>query len=477
MFFSGGECQSNTRKWRLVVHLVVPLLLSAAALAGAWLKVYSFAAHDMDYGLFSTLLWNFANGNGWHMPLYAGEAREFFLADHLALLVPVWAPFFILFPSPYTLSVLHGLAFAATFFLVPVFVREVWKQRGREDYLPPALFLLLALSFSKGFCGAWWFQSHMTTLVVPFLLAALIALHRKALVWACLFCLMLLLAEERSAVAVFGVGMYAAFITHNRRLGVVLCAFSTLYFFAAVRLIIPFFAGEGYFYNSMIQPLDNLLRKVLFLFVFFLGWYFLPLLGKRAFWAACCALPVLSLSLVSGRETMYRFSYHYQDLPSVFFLAAATLGLLHLWETRWFQKLPRGGMAVLACACLLVSFAENRRSPVRYLMQWRPKPEIARLNAALSKYSQLPPEVKVYAPGGTGVRFSMRKHRHPLTQQTASKHFNSSMVFMAPKQDPHSHPKEQEENVALLLSNPSLALTEQSAELLVFTSVDLLQKR
>jgi uncharacterized membrane protein len=135
----------------------VPLLLSVATLVGALLRVYSFAAHGMDDGLFSNLLWNFANGNSWRMPLYAGEAREFFLADHLALLVPLFAPVFILFPSHYTLSVLHSLAFAATFFLVPVFVREVWKQHGRDDHLPTALFLLLTLSFFKGFCGAWWF--------------------------------------------------------------------------------------------------------------------------------------------------------------------------------------------------------------------------------------------------------------------------------------------------------------------------------
>jgi hypothetical protein len=90
------------------------------------------------------------------------------------------------------------------------------------------------------------------------------------------------------------------------------------------------------------------------------------------------------------------------------------------------------------------------------------------------KYSQLPPEIKVYAPGGTGVCFSMRKHRHSLTQQTATQHFSSSMVFVSPKYDPQSHLKEQEKNVALLLSNPSLVLTVQSSVLLVFTSNDLL---
>ena len=467
-----GPEGSARLKW--TVHLVVPLLLALTSFAAAWLKVYSFKVYDYDYTVFANMLWNFANGNGWLTSLYAGQPRELFLADHLAWLIPVLSPFFVLFPSPYTLSVLHSLSFAATFFLVPFFVREVWKQRGREDYLPAALFLLLALSFSRGFYGAWAYQTHMTTLVMPFLLASLIALHRKALLWAVLFCLLTVLAQERASVALFGVGLYAALVTQHRRLGVVLCVFSSLYFFAAVKLVIPFFAGGGYLYTSTVQPFHAVDKKVFYLLLFFASWYFLPLLGKRAWLASLCALPIVSLNLLSSRDVMYQFTLHYQDLPSVFFLAAATFGLLRLWETGWLQKLPRKGPAFLACACLLLSFADNKRLPIRQLGSWRPNPHIARLNATLSEYSQLPPEIKVYAPVAIGPRFSMRKHRYPLNSQTASQHFSSSMVFVAPKHE--LSPKEQEENVALLLSNPSLVLTQQTPELLVFASADLLKE-
>jgi len=469
----------HSLKW--VVHLGVPLLLSLAGLVVALLLVYSFNVNDYDYSVFANMLWNFANGNGWLTSLYAGEARELFLADHLAWLIPVLSPFFVLFPSPYTLSVVHSLSFAATFFLVPFFVREVWKQRGRDDYLPAALFLLLLLAVSRGFCGAWAYQTHMTTLVMPFLLASLIALHRKALLWAVLFCLLTVLAQERASVALFGVGFYAALVTQHRRLGVALCVFSSLYFFAAVKLVIPFFAGGDYLYTSTVQPFHAVDKKVFYLLLFFASWLFLPLLGKRAWLASACALPIVSLNLLSDRKVMYAFSLHYQDLPSVFFLAAATFGLLRLWETRWLQGLSRRGAALLAGVGLLISCvdsytSDNPKMPLRFLAHWRPSPELFALNATLGTYSQLPPEVKVYASSGIGPRFTMRKHRYVLTPQTASENLHSSMVFIAPKQNMFPFREHTEEMVALLLSNPSWVLTQQTPELLVFASADLLKE-
>ena len=486
MTFFREELGNNTGKLKLFVHLIVPLLLSLTALAGALLKVYGFDPNDWDYGIFSNLLWNFAHGNGWRMSLYEGQARVLFLADHLALLVPLLAPFFILFPSPYTFSVLHGLAFSAVFFLVPFFVREVWKHGGRDDYLPAALFLMLALLNFPGFWRAWSYQSHMTTLVMPFLLASLIALHRKSLVWAVLFCLIVTLAQERASVALFGVGMYALFITKNHRLGLALCIFSTVYFFAAIKLAIPFFSGQGYLYSDAIQPFHDLDRKAWFLSMLFLFWFFLPLIGKRAFLAACCALPLLGLGLVSNREPMYSlFWAHYNDLPSIFFLAAATFGVLRLSEEKWFQQIPRAVVTLLACACLLISFAyfvsigTSRLMPVSFLATWRPDPAIAQLNADLAAYSRLHPDVKVYASSGIGPRLSMRKHRYVLTLEAAEKHFNASMVFIAPNKGMYPY-RSREEIVSLLrflASNQSLRLTKQTSDLLVFTSTDLLTDR
>jgi len=469
----------NTGKGKLIVHLIVPLLLSMMALAGALLRVYSFNVNDYDYAIFSNLFWNFAHDNGWRVSLYEGQARVLFLADHLDLLFPLLAaPFYILFPSPYTYSVLHSLAFTAVFFLVPIFVREVWKQDGREDYLPAALFLLLALSLFRGFCTAWAFQA-TTTLAMPFLLASLIALHRKKLAWVVLFCLLMALTQERASVAVFGVGMYALFITKNYRLGLALCAFSAVYFFTAVKLVIPFFSGQGYMYSSNIQPLHDLDKKAWFLFRFFALWFFLPLLSKRALWAVCCALPLLGLALVSNRLGMYSFQHHYQDLQSIFFLAASTFGLLRLSEARWFRRLPRSVLALLACACLIFAYHNSKSYvPARLLVKWSPKPEIIQLNTELSTYSRLAPDIRVYASSGIGPRFSMRKHRYVLTPEVAARHLSSSMVFVALKQDMYPFKEQADTIVSLLLSNPSLKLIKHKPELelLVFASTDLLNE-
>lgn len=458
------------------VHIAAPLLLSLIGLAAALIKVYEFDPNDWDYGIFSNLLWNFANGNGWLMSLYDGRDQAFFLADHLALLTPIFAPLFYFFPSPYTLSVLHSAAFAATFFLAPIYVKAVWNEAGRKNYLWPALFLLLSLSLFRGFAAAWSYQSHMTTLVTPVLLCALIALHYRATLWVIMLSLTVALAQERASVAVFGIGMYAYFIIDNKKLGISLCAFSVAYFFLAVKIIIPSFSSGDYGYSSAINPAHELDEKFEFLYEFYSFWFFLPLIGKRAFLVSLCAFPVLGLGLVSERSAMYGYWHHYQDLPSVFFFAASAFGLLRLTDVTLFDKIPKKVIVFLAFVCLYSTYDNSKRYiPARYLVNWQLNPETVRLNKEINAYSNLPPDIKVYTSSGIGPRFTMRKHRYVISPQVAAQKFSSSMIFIAPTRDMFPFNGKTDELLTQLKTNSSLSLTKHTPELLVFKSKDLLK--
>lgn len=464
------------RQQVIAVHLLLPAVLSFLAMAGALHNVWIFKPNDYDYGIFSNLLWNFAHGNGWLMSLYAGSAREFFLADHLTLLVPALAPLFYAFPSPYTLAAIHGTAFSAIYFLVPLFVRALWTKAGRQDYLAPACFLLLALFFSKAFSAAWSFQSHMTTIATPFLLCALFALHSKKL-WGCaLCCLVLALAQERAAPAVFGVGAYAFLVTGKRRTGFLLCAASFLYFLLAVKVLIPHFntVDNAYLYNDLLAPFHDLNKKSLFLWQFLLMWFLLPLAGKKAFCAALCALPVIALGLLSNRPAMYGFYHQYQDLPSIFLFAASVHGLLWLTGKRRFAGLPRA--ALLLAAILALSWSAVKSEELLPFAALSTPAGTEQLNKAIAPYAAVAPEISIYASSGIGPRLSLRERRYQIGPERAAQAFSASLVVIAPTLDMFPY-KNADEILSALRANQSLYLVDAAGPLVLYASRDLARSR
>ena len=464
--------EKNVLWWS--VHVILPLALFIMGLLAAWYRIYTFYADDGDYGLFTNLLWNLAHGNGWQVSIYHGEVRYNFLADHFALIAPLFSPFFSLFPSPYTLSTLHSVAFGAVFFLVPVLVKHIWNDNGKQDYLKAALFILLALYFFKGFAAAWRYQTHMTTLITPFLLSALIMLHKRKLGWAVFFCVLVALGQERAVVAVFGIGMYAFFITGHRRLGAVLCLFSTVYFFAIVKVIIPsFYHGpEGYFYNRNIQPFEDIQKKLVFLLNTYVYWFFLPLLGRKAFLSSLCAMPVIAVGLVSNRDSMYAFIHQYQDMPSIFLAAAAAQGVFWFLQQPRVGKLPRMAVPFLAMLCLLVSAKISRHpSSWQHLVRWNIDNKTHQLNEELKPFLNLPENLTVYTLGKPGPRLSLRDKRRRFTPENAVEPFTESVVVIAV--DPDQYPFTLEQIQPPLDNNASLRVVFASDVLRVYASTDI----
>lgn len=467
------ESHSGSRL-KPIVHYLVPAILSLVFTFFALYRLYLFQVDDLDYSLFSNIIWNFSQGNGWQASLYIGSVRYNFLADHIALTIPLLAPIFYLFPYPGTLTVIHGLAFSATFFLVPVLTREIWNEYKRDDYLYAALFLLLALSVFKGFTAAWRYQTHMSTLIMPCILCALIALHRKALWWALFWSILVALAQERAAVAVFGIGMYAIGITGQRRFGLTLCALSTIYFVAIVRIFIPSFYqnSTGYLYNSNIQPFSDLKQKCLFIINSALYWLFLPLAGRNACIAAACSLPVLSLGLISNRPSMYTFSQHYQDMPSMFLAAAAAHGLLWLAQQHWYRKIPQYTITLLAVIFIIFSTNySNHSTPFLQLRHLEYTEAVRNLNKEITTHKDIPKHIAVFTTGGLGPRLPLREKRYVIKPDRASQPFSESLIFVTSKAI--KSPVLPEKIISVLDRNESVTLIKRTAELSIYASKDL----
>lgn len=410
------------------------------------------------------------------MTMYTGQAREFFLADHLVLLAPLFSLSFILAPSPYTLSVMHNLAFSAVYFMTPILVREVFKTAKCEKYvLPATIFLLFAIWLYPGMAGAWRFQSHMTTLAMPLVMLALVCLHKNRIVPLLLCCLLLALAQERSSVAVFGIGMYAALIFRNYKLGLALCIFSALYFFIAVKLVIPWCAGGNYMYMSNIHPFTEINKKLFFLLLCFAGFFFLGLCGRSAFFASLCAMPLLMIGLVSNRTAMYGFSHQYQDLPSIFLFAGAIFGLARFisiyQQKRWLVYI--GSVFVI----IIIICMENpffQKNSIYRLAIRQENQAVTFVNEALRDYNSIPANIHVYASSGIHPRLAVRQHSQLIDPKNSGQQFMASMVFVAPTLNMFPNtPKQTEQILENLKNNDSLRPVLQHEHLYVYASKDV----
>ncbi len=461
-----------------VTHYFLPAILTAIVVMVGIYDVYTFRANDWDYGLYSNVFWNIANGNGWYISLGRGFSASFFLADHMALLMALFAPIFKVFPSMYTFSVLQSLSCGLALFLIPVLTKEIWqdslnKNSSKYAYLPYAFVLIFCLIFSKALSGVIDYQGHQTSLAMPLVLCAIIALHRKALSWALLWSIMLACAQERASVAVFGIGMYAILLTNNLRFGLALCASSTIYFFTMVKLVIPYLNTQyGYIFRGNISPFEDLYDKARFLLRFAFYSYFLPFFGLRAFKAALCAMPVLGIGLVSNRPSMYQFYHHYQDLPLMFLIVASAHGLYYISNHKLFCNFSERTKKILALGLIVFAFSTSAKNPINLLFKMNFPEHIISLNNEIDKYKDIDKEIRVYSTSGIGSHLSMRKHKHHLSRDTANHDFTNSILFVAP--GINSHPeKEPDKLLKMLDENSSLVKISDKNGLVVYKDKNL----
>lgn len=425
------------------VHWGLPLCVTALFCAASYVQVRLFAVNDYDYGIYLNLLWNIANGHGWDTSLYRDLLGFSMLGDHFVPGAAVFAPLARLWESPYVLSQLHGVMFGATFFLLPHLVRAIWEheQADPDDpqgYLAPALFFSLMLFFMRPFLMAWRYQSHMGSLVAPLVLVAVLALYRDKRGWFWAAIVMMLFAQERASLFVCGVGIYATLVLRRYRLGGFLVVFSSLWFLAVVKVVIPWFQGgaRSYLYAQTIAPLYGLGDKVRYTGT--LIWYnfLLPLCGRRAMLAALAGLPLLSLNLVSRRETMYSFTHHYSDALALFLLLASIHGFIWLRDLARAKGLaPRwlvGGCVVVLCAAFIHTKWVTPPGLAWRLLQ---KDNVAMLNALhadLAPFAAVDDDIEVFTHLGLGPRFSLRSQRRVITPERAAMPLRNALVVASP---------------------------------------------
>lgn len=428
------QCVTSRHFW---AHLGLPTLFTAILVGGAVVQLYFFKSNDWDFSYFSVLPWSIGNGYGWQVPFHEVLTGIPFYAHHWEPFLLVLVPFLTVFDSPYTLSVLHSLALGSWFFLLPVLVKIIFSEAGRKDYEGWALFFVVLLFFYMPFMGPWRYQTHETTLASPAIFLALIALHRKKVFWAYLWCVIVASAQERSAIVVFSVGMYAALLLHMRKLGLGLCLGACIYFWGVVKLLLPFLRGGlPYAFNDQISPMADLGEKARFLFNYLAYTLFLPLAGRRAMLAASCIAPMLGMALISNRKGLYSFAHQYQDISAPFMLVAAIYGILWLLQKNVFQRIPTS-MRYAGCIIIFFfSFWGSRFShpvllvPVDfYEDSSHGRTLLHRDLDTLLEYSK---DKKLFVQSEVGPTVSMRIERYTLDSDAVQANHSNSVLAISP---------------------------------------------
>ena len=315
------------------------LLAAVAAYAAGFgalsvLRHRSFETGRFDLGNMVQAVWSTAHGDPLEVTNLAGEQTSR-LASHVDPILVLFAPLWLVWPSPSMLLVVQSVAIALG--ALPVF----WL--ARKHLASPRAGLGFALAYLLYPATQWVTLSefHPVALACPLLLFAFWYLDEDRLVPFAVFAILASLTKEEVPLAVAGLGAWYALARRRRVAGAVIALAGIAAAAIAVGVVQPHF-GEGGDpfagrYDEVGGSVGGILKTAatdpltLFRVAFDergLG-YLVRLLLPLAFLplgsplALLPALPDLALNLLSSTRTQTSIHFHYTaPLIPAFFAAA-----------------------------------------------------------------------------------------------------------------------------------------------------------
>ena len=332
-------------RWHAVVQRagarplwVVASSVAVALFAIAWLRHVNFDSHGYDLGIFTNVMWNLTQGNGYVSSVKDGINL---FTDHQSPTYWLLAPVFWLLPRPETLLLVQALGLAAG---GPALYYLARNQFGPGHWAAGALpWLYWAYLPTR---NAMMFDFHPEVFMLPLFLWAFVGLASgnrwaKALGVAALAAA--LGAKESAPVVAAGIGVAWA-LTGGGWRGVALAAAGVAVFFFDVKVVPQLIGGDEYPYMNLYERFGGGLSDLLLapftqpVYFFselingarlnFLFWTlaplgFLPLLS----WRALAALPPYLMLFLSEGDQRVRIVFHYGIEPGTALFWALPLGL------------------------------------------------------------------------------------------------------------------------------------------------------
>jgi Predicted membrane protein len=416
----------------------IPALWMCFFIAASVIQMWSFTINDFDFSIFLTQIWRVWNGWDWHAPFTEYYLGMPYWGEHCTPISALLAPLIGPWKSPYALSVLQAISTGFMAFLLPRLVRTIYQQEkgcSENNWLWAAGILLVLFFVFRFVLAPWSRQVHFTTIVTPVLMLAVLYLHQRRWVLMGICCLVVCMAEERAALGIFSLGMYAFLLLEMRKTGIALCAFSSLWFIGASQVWLPYalkMAGTSlhYRFQRYIDIMGHWDKKSFYLFRIVAYSWFLPFLGKKAFLSLLCTAPFLGIVVVSNYPTIWGMNGQYEDLLAIFLLISfcyAIIWLQYNLPQRWQKQILTAGTASIVIVMLATQ--TGWYNPVVTLARLATSPErtqFAKLHAVLNKLPDFPDNINVWVQSGLGPHIF-----YPYSRMTADSRRMNQKLEMA----------------------------------------------
>jgi len=405
------------RPWPLAVWVAV-VSWSGLLFTEVRADYQGFRFGRFDLGNMVQAVWSTAQGRPLEVTLGSGE-QAVRLASHVDPILALFAPLWLLWPSPLLLAGVQiaGSALGA----LPVF----WLGRRHLDSEKAAGLLALAYLAYPWLIWTALDAMHPVTLAIPLFLFAIWFLDTER-VWAFALCAVLAaLTGELMALPLAALGVWYWLARGHRRAGLVIATTGFVWSVLALKVIVPAFYGAESPFRSYYTPVggspEGILRTLFTdpgtiasaLFsgqdIGYLVWLAAPLGGLfvLAPGLAGAALPQLLANGLSDSPANSGPQNHYIAAVIPFLIVATVLGVARLPRPRRVL----GGMVVLMLSVMLTVYAGPWRGATAGVDIWYqefvPAEHVDALAAAVAL---VPGDAPLSATNKAGSHLSARRY-------------------------------------------------------------------
>jgi uncharacterized membrane protein len=405
------------RPWPLVVWVA---LASWSALLFAEVRsdYLGFRLARFDLGNMVQAVWSTAHGRPLEMTLLSGEQAVRF-ASHVDPILVLFAPLFVVWPSPLVLA--GGQIAACALGALPVFwlgCRHLASEKAAS---------LLALAYLAYPWLAWTALDamHPVTLAIPLFLYAIWFLDSDR-PWAFAVCAVLVAATgELMGLTLAALGIWYWLARGHRRAGLVVATAGFAWTLLAVKVIVPAFHGEespfyerfasvggspeGILRTALTDPgqiLSAVLSRPDLVYVTALA---LPLAGSfiLAPSLAVVALPQLAVNTLSDWPATTDSRHHYVAGVVPFLVAGSAVGISRVSAAKRVQA-ATGVLAVAFASAVVLGPWPGARSAS--MLDLGPDVPARRANALRAAVALVPEDARVSATNNVGSHLSARRY-------------------------------------------------------------------
>jgi uncharacterized membrane protein len=412
-----ASARVRARPWPLVVWSAV-FVWSLVLVAEIRSDYLGFRLARFDLGNMVQAVWSTVHGRPLEMTLLSGE-QAVRLASHADPILVLFAPLFVLWPSPLLLASAQVVLCALG--ALPVF----WLARRHLGSEKAAALLGVAYLAYPWLCWTALDAMHPVTLAIPLFLYAIWFLDSDRL-WPFAICAVLVLATgELMGLPLAALGIWYWLGRGRRRAGLIVAAAGFAWALVAVKVVVPAFHGAdspfyGYYATVGGSP-EGVLRTLvtdpgaiasaLFSsqdlgYLVWLGapvaWLFLLSPGLAA-----VAVPQLLANGLSDSPAMSGPQHQYIAAVVPFLIAATVLGLARLPMARRVF----GATVVLFLSAMLTFYAGPWPGAPAAVDLWYqdqvPPEHVVALDAAIAL---VPGDARVSATNKAGSHLSTRRY-------------------------------------------------------------------